>query len=125
MPLADALRLVIERSAGAEIYLPWQMIFYLAAGVFAGIVVSLFTRPVDEDQLDCYYELVRTPVETGEPAPAEPCTIPAGIEVPPKRNVFPASSIEVMVPERSSVYGFVGAWCLVGLLIAFFFALTR
>ena len=125
LPLADSLRLVIERSAGAEIYLPWQMIFYLAAGVLAGIAVSLFTRPVDEDQLDRYYELVRTPVETGEPAPAEPCTIPAGIEVPPKRNVFPASSIEVMVPERSSVYGFVGAWCLVGLLIAFFFALTR
>ena len=125
LPLADSLRLVIERSAGAEIYLPWQMIFYLAAGVLAGIAVSLFTRPVDEDQLDRYYELMRTPVETGEPAPAEPCTIPAGIEVPPKRNVFPASSIEVMVPERSSVYGFVGAWCLVGLLIAFFFALTR
>ena len=125
LPMADSLRLVIERSDGAEIYLPWQMIFYLVTGTLTGIVVSLISRPVDEDQLDRYYELVRTPVETGEPAPAEPCTIPAGIAVPPKRNIFADSSIEVMVPERSSVYGFVGSWCLVGVLIYFFFAVTR
>jgi Na+/proline symporter len=121
LPMAESLRFVL----GGEIYLPWQMIFYLTAGVVAGIVVSLFTRPVDEEQLDRYYELVRTPVLTGEPVPEEPCTIPAGIEIPPKRNVFAESSIEVMVPDKSSVYGFVASWGLVGALIYFFFAVTR
>ena len=125
LPLADSLRFVIEREGGAEIYLPWQMIFYLTVGVVTGIVVSLFTRPVDKSQLDRYYELVRTPVETGEPAPEEPCVIPAGVNIPPKRNVFADSSIEVMVPDRSSVYGFAVAWGVVGGLIYFFFAITR
>ena len=108
-----------------EIYLPWQMIFYLVAGLVAGIVVSLLTEPVAEEQLDRYYELVRTPVAAGEPVLEEPCTIPAGIAIPPKRNVFTDSSIEVMVPDRSSVYGFAASWGLVGVLIYFFFAVTR
>jgi Na+/proline symporter len=125
LPLNDALRLVVERNGGFEMYLPWQMIFYLVVGTVAGIVVSLLTRPVDEAQLDRYYALVRTPVETGEPAPDEPCTIPAGIEIPPKRTMFSNSSIEVMVPDRSSVYGFVASWALVGAMIYFFFAITR
>ena len=125
LPINESLRLVIERSGGAEIYLPWQMIFYLVVGTLVGIVVSLLTRPVDEAQLDRYYALVRTPVKTGEPAPEEPCMIPAGIEVPPKHNVFADSSIEVMVPDKSSVYGFVASWALVGAMIYFFFAVTR
>ena len=82
-------------------------------------------EPVAEKQLNRYYELVRTPVAAGEPVPEEPCTIPAGIAIPPKRNVFTDSSIEVMVPDRSSVYGFVASWGLVGVLIYFFFAVTR
>ena len=108
-----------------EMYLPWQMIFYLVAGLVAGIVISLLTKPVDEEQLDRYYELVRTPVEVGEPVPEEPCTIPAGIAIPAKRNIFADSSIEVMVPDRSSIYGFIASWGLVGALIYFFFAVTR
>ena len=125
LPMAEALRFVLVKGGSAGIYLPWQMIFYLTAGTVAGIVVSLFTRTVIEDKLDRYYELVRTPVLTGEPVPEEPCTIPAGIEIPPKRNVFAESSIEVMVPDKSSVYGFVASWGLVGALIYFFFAVTR
>jgi Na+/proline symporter len=125
LPMADSLRFVLAKGGSAEIYLPWQMIFYLTAGVTTGIVVSLCTRPVDEDQLDRYYELVRTPVETGEPAPTEPCTIPVGIVVPPKRNVFADSSIEIMVPDKSSMYGFAASWGAVVGLIYFFFAVTR
>ncbi|MGB0606580.1 MAG: sodium:solute symporter family protein [Candidatus Latescibacterota bacterium] len=125
LPGADSLRFVIERSGGAEIYLPWQMIFYLVVGTLVGIAVSLLTRPVDEGQLDRYYALVRTPVESGESVSSEPCTIPDEIEIPPKNNVFADSSIEIMVPDKSSVYGFVGSWCLVGCMIYFFFAITR
>ena len=124
LPMAEALRFVLVKGGSAEIYLPWQMIFYLTAGTVAGIVVSLFTRPVNEDKLDRYYELVRTPVETGEPAPVEPCTIPAGIAVPDKRNIFANSSIEVMVPDKSSVYGFAASWGVVVGLIYFFIAVT-
>ena len=125
MPMAESLRFVLVKGGVAEIYLPWQMIFYLMAGVVAGVLVSLFTQPVDEDQLDRYYELVRTPVETGEPTPSEPCTIPVGIVVPPKRNIFADSSIELMVPDKSSVYGFAASWIMVVGLIYFFFVVTR
>ena len=45
--IAAPWRLVWHRSgAPAEIYEPWQIAFYLAAGTLAGIVVSLLTRPV-------------------------------------------------------------------------------
>ena len=124
LPMAEALRFVLVKGGSAEIYLPWQMIFYLTGGTVVGIVVSLFTRAVDEHQLDRYYELVRTPVETGEPDPVEPCTIPAGIAVPAKRNIFANSSIEVMVPDKSSVYGFAASWGVVVGLIYFFIAVT-
>ena len=64
-------------------------------------------------------------METGEPSPTEPCTIPAGIVVPPKRNILPGSSIEIMVPDKSSIYGFATSWGAVVGLICFFFAVTR
>ena len=48
-----------------KLYLPWQMTLYLSTGLIAGIVVSLFTKPVDEKKLDHFYALIRTPDHTG------------------------------------------------------------
>ncbi len=118
LPGPETLRFVIEKSAGAEINLPWQMIFYLASGLVAGVVVSLVTPAVDKQKLDRFYELIRTPVQPGEKVDRS-CTLPADAVVPPKRNIFPNTSLELMVPSRSSVFGFLGGWaCVVVIVMA-------
>ncbi|NKB72197.1 MAG: sodium:solute symporter family protein [Candidatus Latescibacteria bacterium] len=116
---------VFAKGGGTEIYLPWQMVFYLVMGLVVGIVVSLVTRPVAEEKLERFYELVRTPVEEGEPPALQPCTIPQSIVIPPKRLVFPNSSLEFQVPGRDAVLGFAVSWGLVGSLIYGFYAITR
>lgn len=50
--LSEPLRFVVVKNNAPEIYLPWQMIFYLTVGLAAGILVSLFTKRVAEEKLD-------------------------------------------------------------------------
>lgn len=113
---AERLRFVIEKSTGPEIYLPWQMVFYLTAGLLAGVVVSLFTRPVAKEKLDNFYALVRTPIKPGEQVTA-PCTLPAGAVVPEKRNIFPNTNLEMPIPSLASVLGFAVGWACVVVII--------
>ena len=110
---------------GSAVSLPWQMIFYLTAGTVAGVVVSLFTEAVEEEKLRRFYELVRTPVLDGEPAPAEPCALPEGMEAPAKKRLLPYGDLEILVPSKQSVVGFVLAWIAVVGLIAAFYGMTR
>ena len=117
-------RFVIERSTGQEIYLPWKMIFYLGAGLTAGILVSLLTKPEDEERLDKYYELIRTPVVPGEKIPA-PCVLPKDAVVPPKRNIFPNTNLEIPVPTLTSVIGFLVGWAFVAVIIAIVYSITE
>jgi Na+/proline symporter len=116
LPAADALGLVFEGSKGPEIFLPWQMTFYTAAGMIAGIVTSLLTRPVAEAQLDRFYALIRTPVSAEEQVPG-PCMLPDGVTPPPARNLFPNSSLQFMVPACSSVLGFLLGCAIVAAII--------
>jgi Na+/proline symporter len=99
-----------------KLYLPWQMILYLSAGMIGGIGVSLVTRPVDEEKLDRFYALVRTPVRPGERIEA-PCTLPDDAVVPEKRNIFPNTNLEIPVPSRTSVVGFLIGWGCVAAII--------
>jgi Na+/proline symporter len=92
-----------------QLYLPWQMILYLSAGLIAGISVSLVTRPVSGEKLDNYYALIRTPVTPGE-QPEIPCTLPDDTVVPEKRNILPNTNLEFMIPSRTSVTGFLVGW---------------
>lgn len=101
-----------------QISLPWRMVLYLSAGLAAGIVVSLLTKPVAKEKLDGFYSLVRTPVVPGEQAPA-PCTLPEGAVVPRRRNVLPLASLEIPVPSRTSVVGFlVGCGCVAAIVLS-------
>lgn len=113
------------KADGSAMMLHWQMIFYLVAGFAAGIIVSLFTKPTDEQNLEQYYRLVRTPVATNEGSPDEPCTIPEGVAVPEKNLLLQAGGLEVQRPGRSTVIGFVVAWLAVGAMILGFHWLTR
>ena len=90
----------------------------------AGIIVSLFTKPVAADKLDNFYALIRTPVKAGEEITA-PCTLPAGTIVPAKRKIFAKGGIEILVPSVTSVVGFaIGLFCVVA-LIGLVFLITR
>lgn len=115
----------VEHNGELSMYLPWQMVFYLVTGLMAGIIVSLLTRPKPKEQLDRFYELVRTPVIEGEPPPTKPCTIPDGVTIPPKRLLFKNTNLEIMVPTRVSIIGFVLSWIAVGAMIWTFYAITR
>jgi Na+/proline symporter len=100
-----------------KLYLPWQMVFYLGAGLISGIIVSLFTKPVSEKKLENFYALTRTPITPGEQVDA-PCTLPQGAEVPQRRNIFPNSNLEFAVPSRMSVFGFLVGWaCVVAIYL--------
>ncbi len=109
---------------GGRLYLPWQMLFYLAAGLIAGIVVSLLTRPTPEHKLENFYALLRTPVVPGEQVEA-PCTLPVGALVPAPRNLFPNTRLEIPVPSRTGVLGFIaGCVCAAG-LVAIVYGITQ
>ncbi|MGD1892950.1 MAG: sodium:solute symporter [Cyclobacteriaceae bacterium] len=126
-PGADFLRLVISQVDGSlVIYLPWQMVFYLLAGLAMGVVVSLLTKPVDDQKLDRFYALVRTPVLTDEGNPTLPCTLPANATVPPKDKLFPSSKqLEILKPSKVSIAGFLISCVAVIGLVAMFFAITQ
>lgn len=122
--LPENLRFVVTGEKGPEVYLPWQMVFYLMAGLIAGIVVSSLTRPVPREKLDNFYALVRTPVKSGEVVDF-PCTLPRDAVVPPSRKLFPKSNIEISIPDRTSLIGFLAAWAAVAVLIVMFILIIR
>lgn len=99
------------------VYLPWQMVSYLTVSFVCGIVVSWCTQPVAEEKLEQFYSLLRTPITPGEEIET-PCTLPAGTVVPPRRVFFPNSNLEIPIPSRWAIAGFVVGWILVGLIIA-------
>ena len=123
-PGAQSLGFIIENQGRSEFYLPWQMIFYLVFGLLLGIAVSLFTRPVDREKLERYYALIRTPIKPGE-AIERNCHIPKDTPVPPRRNIFPGTSLEFMVPSRQSVSGFLICWLLVFAIVGLFYLIAK
>jgi len=125
VPIAEPLRFVFVGGNGVEqVYLPWQMIFYLASGLMAGIVASVVTRPPSQEKLERFFALVRTPVQPGEKVTL-PCTLPAGAVVPPKRSIFRGTHFEVLIPSRVSVVGFIVEWVCVVLIIGSLFLIVK
>jgi hypothetical protein len=98
------------------LHLPWKMILYLGSGLISGIVVSLLTRPVAKEKLENFYALIRTPITPGEQVD-KPCTLPAGAVTPERRNVFPNTSLEIAIPSRTSVIGFLVGWGCVAVIV--------
>jgi Na+/proline symporter len=99
-----------------KLHLPWQMILYLGAGLISGIVVSLLTRPVATEKLENFYALTRTPVKPGEQVDV-PCTLPDDAVVPERRNLLPITNLEIAVPSRTSVVGFLAGWACVAAIV--------
>jgi Na+/proline symporter len=116
LAIAEPLKLILIKDGIPEVHLPWQMILYLGAGLVSGIVVSLLTQPVAKEKLDRFYALIRTPITPGEQVSAA-CTLPEGAIVPEKRNIFPNTNLEIAIPSRTSVIGFLIGWVCVAAII--------
>jgi Na+/proline symporter len=124
LPGSEALRFTVQGASGPEIYLPWQMIFYLSAGLVTGIAVSLLTRPVSDDKLEDFYALARTPIKEGEEI-REPCRIPDGVDPAPRDNLVSFAGLEIQKPSFVSVIGFAISWIIVALIIYAFVIISR
>lgn len=116
LPCASDCRFIFIADGQPEIYLPWQMIFYLTAGLLAGILVSLVTRPTATEQLERFYALIRTPVVPGETV-ERPCTIPTVAVTRPRRKLVPFRNLEIYVPSKQLIAGFLVGWLAVALMI--------
>jgi Na+/proline symporter len=99
-----------------ELYLPWQMIIYLSAGFVVLVVVSLFTRRVPAENLDRFYNCLRTPIGPDEPE-TEPFTLPAGVEPAPRKTLISHPDFEIPRPTMIGIFGFLAAWAGVAILI--------
>jgi Na+/proline symporter len=127
LPFASAWRLTASdgKGGGIEMYQPWRILAYMTAGLLAGIIASLLTRPGAREKLDHFYALIRTPVLPGEGQPEEPCTLPAGVEPAPRHLLTSVGGLEIPVPSRVTVLGFLAGWVGVIALIAMFVLVVR
>ena len=98
---------------------PYEILFYLVTGFGLCILVSLVTPRVSKERLDRVYNCLRTPVHRSEPRVLEPFTLPPGVTPAPQRKLIPLKSLEIQVPARESILGFVFLWLCVGALIGF------
>ena len=118
LPLAEPLRLIWGTGDDRVIYDPWQVVFYLTSAVVAGVIVSLLTTRVEQERVDRFHDLIRTPIQPNEVI-NEPCTLPTELVIP-KRPVFIKNAqFEIPKPSKTSVVGFVAgvAGCLLLVLI--------
>ncbi len=119
MPAAESLRLLWTEGEATVVYLPWQILFYSSVASLVGIVVSLLTPAVDPTKLNRFYQLSRTPVQTGEDG-LRPCTLPEGAPTADRPMLLSTGGLEIPMPSKTSVIGFVTVWLLVGGIIGAF-----
>ena len=120
LPVADSWRLVWqEADKDPAIYEPWRIMFYTVAATLSAIVVSLLSRPVAKEKLDRFYTLTRTPIMPGEQI-QRPCTLPEGVQPSPRRMLLSRFGLEIPMPSRTSVLGFIAGWICVAALIGGF-----
>ena len=78
---------------------------------------------VAKEKLDLFYQLTRTPVAPGEQI-EQPCTLPLGTPPVDRAMITTAFGLEIPMPSRASVIGFLVAWGIVAALIGGFITLV-
>ncbi|MBN2307686.1 MAG: sodium:solute symporter family protein [Candidatus Hydrogenedentes bacterium] len=96
----------------------YQMFLYLVAGFATCILVSLFTRRVPKEQLDRFYNCLRTPVGDNEPH-LEPFSLPEGVEPGPADKLIDHPDLEIPKPSLVGMAGFGFFWLMVFGMIGF------
>lgn len=124
LPMAESWRLIWDEDGTQSIYEPWQILFYLSLAAFAGVVVSLATKRVDQERLDLFHRLIRTPVQPGETV-EEPCTLPTNMEVALRPIGWKAGDIEIPRPSKTSIIGFAGGTLFAVALVLLFLWYAR
>ena len=119
IPDSESLRLLWTEGGKTVVYMPWQILFYGLTASVVGVVVSLLTRRVSQDKLDRFYQLSRTPVQAGEEV-LQPCTLPEDAPTVDRPMLLTTGGLEIPMPSRTSVIGFVTVWLLVGGIIGAF-----
>jgi Na+/proline symporter len=115
----QTLSFLYEQDGSVEIYEPWQIVSYLGTGLIVGTIVSLFTNPIDEDRLDRFYALTRTPIGPDEQH-EKPCTLPAKVTPASRAMLLTCFDLEIPRPSNTSLIGFLVGWICVGGLIGGF-----
>ena len=119
-PFAENLNIILrEGDKAAVIYDPWVVVFYLSAALVVGVVVSLLTPRVTEERLNLFYNLTRTPISDGEVV-RQSCTMPEGVIAAERTMLCTALDLEVPMPSRTSIAGFIAGWIAVAALIGGF-----
>ena len=120
----DSATFLLFSPDASSIYLPTQMVMYLAAGTVVMVVVSLLTRSPDKERLDTFYATLRTPIQPGEVIDRPMC-LPAGTIPAPERKLIDHPQLEIQRPTARGLWGFVAAWALVFCLIGLVWFLAR
>jgi Na+/proline symporter len=123
MPVAGTWRLLWVEDGKTALYLPWQILLYMAVAVMAGVLVSLFTRQVPQDKLERFYTLSRTPIAPGEEL-TEPCFLPPSTTPAKRTMLVTAGGLEIPRPSRVSLIGFGVIWICVAVMIGGFIAMV-
>lgn len=125
LPFAQTLQLIWhEPGKTPAIYEPWSIVFYTASALVAGTIVSLLTPPMPFERLDRFYSLTRTPIVPGEVL-TESCRLPEGVTPAERPMLVTAFGLEIPVPSRTSVLGFLAGWVAVALLVGGFLLILR
>ena len=117
--MAQSLQLVVEVDNEWSVYLPWQMLMYLAVGLIAGVAASFLSQSVDHTKLEKFYALTRTPIRLGEQVQA-PCTLPVDAKIGRRQVFWPNSQFEIPIPSARAIVGFLVGWLFVGGIIGGF-----
>jgi len=51
--------------------------------------------------------------------------LPEGVAAGPQRSIFPGTNLEILVPSRVAIAGFLVTWACVGLIIYGFYLITK
>ncbi len=101
----------------AQFRFSWSVFFYLSTGFLIAILVSLFTPRVPAHKLEKFYAALRTPIQPNEPH-QRPFDLPPGVEAPPPNKLINHPDLEIPMPTKEGMAGFLIFWAWVAALIA-------
>ncbi|MCA9062414.1 MAG: hypothetical protein KDA96_05130 [Planctomycetaceae bacterium] len=111
-----SMKSIMFREVGGHVVMidAWQIAWYLSIGLTGGLTAALLTDPEPADRMDHFYSLLRTPIYPNEPTDLS-CAVPTeSVEPEPAMTVGP---LQLPMPTRVGVVGFVVAWVVVFLMI--------